>query len=542
MSRSRRGQDGVLAFDRRAFVTGLAATGAAGGAALLAAPSAASSSAASSSAVARTVAPHDRQYAELVRGANLRFTGRPDEVRLATSARQVTDALQRALDAGTRVAVRSGGHCYENFVADPEVGVVIDLADMNRVYYDPRMGAFAVEAGATLEQVYNALFRGWGVTIPGGSCPSVGAGGHIAGGGYGVLSRSMGLTVDHLYAVEVVVAGADGVACTVVATRNGEHKDLWWAHTGGGGGNFGIVTRYWFRSPGASGGPESLLPAGPRETLVADLSWQWADLTEAGFARLLGNYGEWLVRNSSPGAAENALFCQLKPQHRVAGSFGMTIEVDATRGDPDALLDSFLAEVGAGVGARPVTMERRRLPWLHAVEWPGFTGGRNPNWRFKIKSAYLRQGFTEEQVAAIHHHLTRSDYQHPGALLLLTSYGGQVNAVAPDATAVPQRDSILKPQFMVSWTDPAADEQHLSWVRELYRDVFASTGGVPAPGPRTDGCYVNYPDVDLADPGLNTSGVDWTELYYKDNYARLQRVKRRWDPQDVFRHAQSVRA
>lgn len=528
---------------RRAFVTGLA--GAAGGAAALAGPApaaVAAGTAVAHGAQAVTVVPRDRQYAELVRGANLRFAGTPAQVRLATDARQVTHALQHALDTGTRVAVRSGGHCYEDFVANPEVGVVIDLADMNRVYHDPRMGAFAVEAGATLEQVYNSLFRGWGVTIPGGSCPSVGAGGHIAGGGYGVLSRSRGLTVDHLYAVEVVVAGADGVARTVVATRDGQNRELWWAHTGGGGGNFGIVTRYWFRTPGASGAPERLLPAGPSETLVADLSWRWADLTEAGFTRLLGNYGDWLTRNSSPGSAANALFCQLKPQHRVAGSFGMTIEVDATTGDPDALLDGFLAEVGAGVGARPVTLERRRLPWLHAVEWPGFTGGRNPNWRFKIKSAYLRQGFTDEQVAAIHHHLTRSDYEHPGALLLLTSYGGQVNAVAPDETAVPQRDSVLKPQFMVSWTDPAADEQHLTWVRELYRDVFAETGGVPAPGPRTDGCYINYADVDLGDPEWNTSGVDWTELYYKGGYERLQQVKRQWDPHDVFRHAQSVRA
>ncbi|GAB3174242.1 FAD-binding oxidoreductase [Myceligenerans halotolerans] len=541
MSRPRAGR-GVSAFSRRAFVTGLAATGAAGGAALLGGPSPASAvTAAGRPGAPTTVLPSDRQYADLVRGANLRFTGNPDHVRLVTSPWQVARALQEALDTGKRVAVRSGGHCYEDFVAAPDIAVVIDLAGMNRVYHDRSTGAFAVEAGATLEHVYNTLFRGWGVTIPGGSCPSVGAGGHIAGGGYGVLSRGLGLTVDHLHAVEVVVAGADGVARTVVATRGGEHHDLWWAHTGGGGGNFGIVTRYWFRTPGASGEPGSLLPAGPRETLVTDLLWQWGDLTDAGFARLMRNYGDWLTRHSSPGDPANALFCQLKPQHRVAGSFGMTVEVDASQGDPDGLLDDFLAEMAAGVGARPITLERRRLPWLHAVEWPGFTGGRNPNWRFKIKSAYLRQGFTDEQIAAIHHHLTRTDYQHPGALLLLTSYGGRINAVAPHETAAPQRDSVLKPQFLVSWTEPGADEMHLNWVRELYRDVFSATGGVPVPGPQTDGCYINYADADLADPAWNTSGVEWTELYYKDGYRRLQHVKRRWDPHDVFRHAQSVR-
>jgi hypothetical protein len=140
----------------------------------------------------------------------------------------------------------------------------------------------------------------------------------------------------------------------------------------------------------------------------------------------------------------------------------------------------------------------------------------------------------------MYHHLTRTDYQNPGALLLLTSYGGAINRVAPDATVVPQRDSILKPQFIASWTDPALDDASLQWVRELYRDVFASTGGVPVPDSQTDGCYVNYADKDLSDPAWNTSGVAWPTLYYKGNYPRLRQIKAAYDPGNVFRHAQSI--
>ncbi|MFD0392095.1 FAD-binding protein [Streptomyces nogalater] len=108
-----------------------------------------------------------------------------------------------------------------------------------------------MEPGALLGEVYRRLFLGWGVTVPAGATAEVGIGGHVLGGGYGALSRRYGLSVDHLYAVEVVVVDERGRASTVVATREpgDPHRDLWWGHTGGGGGNFGVVTRYWFRSP-----------------------------------------------------------------------------------------------------------------------------------------------------------------------------------------------------------------------------------------------------------------------------------------------------
>ena len=117
-----------------------------------------------------------------------------------------------------------------------------------------------------------------------------------------------------------------------------------------------------------------------------------------------------------------------------------------------------------------------------------------------------------------------------------------MNAVGPDATATAQRDSVLKAIHTVYWADPAQDDLYLSWVRNFYRDLHADTGGVPGINGITDGSYINYADVDLADPVWNTSGVDWSTLYYKDNYPRLQRVKARWDPLNVFHHALSVQA
>jgi len=71
--------------------------------------------------------------------------------------------------------------------------------------------------------------------------------------------------------------------------------------------------------------------------------------------------------------------------------------------------------------------------------------------------------------------------------------------------------------------------------------VYADTGGVPAPGAVNDGSYINYPDIDLADPAWNTSGVPWHTLYYGANYPRLQRIKSRWDPGNTFQHDLSIR-
>ncbi|MGH7929730.1 MAG: BBE domain-containing protein, partial [Candidatus Binatia bacterium] len=67
-----------------------------------------------------------------------------------------------------------------------------------------------------------------------------------------------------------------------------------------------------------------------------------------------------------------------------------------------------------------------------------------------------------------------------------------------------------------------------------------ATGGVPTPGSSADGCYINYPDNDVADPARNRSSVPWQTLYFKDNYPRLQQVKRHWDPTNFFRHRLSI--
>ncbi|MFL5805331.1 MAG: FAD-binding oxidoreductase, partial [Roseiflexaceae bacterium] len=151
-----------------------------------------------------SVPPSDPRYPTLVIGFNQRFVGSPQYVQVCGDTDQVVHAVQRAVDRSLRVTVRGGGHCYEDFVSGNIDGVIIDLSPLNAVFKAPDAQRFCIEGGCTLWNVYTQLYKQYGRTIPGGSCYSVGAGGHIIGGGYGLLSRLHGLTVDYLHAAELV--------------------------------------------------------------------------------------------------------------------------------------------------------------------------------------------------------------------------------------------------------------------------------------------------------------------------------------------------
>ncbi|MFI7089849.1 FAD-dependent oxidoreductase [Streptomyces lydicus] len=533
------------------------------------------------------VGPGDARYEALRRGFNQRFIATPDYVAVVSSTEEVVAALNKYLashgpDASLdrRLTVRSGGHCYENFVCGEDVGVILDLGQMDRAYLDQERGAYCVEAGANNWHVATHLYAPFGVALPGGSCYSVGAGGHVVGGGYGLLSRQFGLTVDYLYAVEVVVVRDGQHAEVVVARRDSpeeELRDLWWAHTGGGGGNFGVVTRYWFKG----------LPKPPSEVLLSAVAWPWEELKDEPerFKSLVRNYGlffEYENTQRLPAALRGDftdMFTLLKLTHYSNGKIGLITQLDATRPDSVERLDAFLDWITQDLHVERSPLDRRmgehapmgglevptRLPWLTATQT---LNGSGDNQCGKYKSAYMTRGFTEPQLTAIFQALTREDYHNPQALLQVDSYGGAINLPDRHETAVYQRSSVLKLQYQTYWrnedsnedgvadhhdadVDPSIAAPHLRWIREFYRDVYEETGGVPVlqpdgaadgdkPLPVTDGCYINYPDTDLDDPGWNTSGQSSHRLYYGDNYRRLQGVKEYWDPRNVFRNAQSV--
>ena len=476
------------------------------------------------------VDPADSRYQTLIRGFNLRWVGSPGYIQICGDTSQVVSAVQEAVRANLRITVRSGGHCYENFAVGNHGGVIVDMAPMNHVYFDDAMQAYCIEAGCTLWNVYWNLYKEYGVVLPGGSCYSVGAGGHITGGGYGLLSRKHGLTVDWLTAVEIVVVDKNGHASAVIARDDSPDEDnrrLLWANQGGGGGNFGIVTRFFFRK----------LPLAPPEAYIANLAWNWSDMTQPQFTTLVQRYGQFLQKHSDPGSSFDGLFALLHLTHKAASQIVLTVQYV---GDRPELLSEFIQFINGDEQTGRIvpqthaigrhyfpqrTNDIQRMPWLYATQ--NFDGS-GPNQRGKYKSAYMTQPFPDAQIATMWQYLT-DGFTNPQALLQVDSYGCRINAVAPGATAVPQRSSIMKLQYQTYWTTEEETAENLKWMSDFYIAMYGPDG--PVPDGTMDGCYVNYPDSDLK---------NWSYLYYLGNYPELQAVKARWDPNNVFNHDQSV--
>lgn len=485
---------------------------------------------------------------------------------------QVAGCVDAALASyGKAVKIASGRHCYEDFVYNASTLAVIDLSALNQVGFDPVHDAWFVDAGAENWTVYRTLLNGYGKTLPAGSCYSVGAGGHITGGGYGFLSRLHGLTVDHLTGVDIVTW--DGHQATLrhvsaESTDEGE-RDLFWALCGAGCGNFGVIARYYFASP----------PDAPDHATIWNLAWDWTNLDPARFARLLGEYGEQMA------SLPETEFTALALRHVAAKQITYTLQcvslpgttysehcrhaerrIAETKARFDKIVPSSpvrrpLYGRPGSVGTAPAAHDYQHLTYLEALQTLDGTGAN----RFgKYKSAYMRGAFPTQQVDAIYHWLNKQPDGDPApdmseSLVQVDSYGGVVNTVAPATTAVPQRSSIMKLQYQTYWNnhsepgrggEPLFRQQgdaYLDWIDSFYRAVYAPYGGTPNPSRDTtglvDGCYYNYPDSGL---GTHERGdVDealW--LYFLDNYRNnprnLVRVKQRWDPESFFHHAQSI--
>ncbi|MET7280230.1 FAD-binding protein [Kribbella sp. NPDC005582] len=528
-----------MPISRRGLLAGTAAAGAG-----LAVPGTATAAAASSVgtvAAGEKIRPGDARYIDLVqRGQNKRFTAKPEYARVIASTEDAVRAVQEAVRSGKRIAVRSGGHCFEDFVDSSDVQVLLDMSTCDDVTFDERYRAFSIGVGATLEKVYKDLFYGWGVTLPAGGCLGVGVGGHFAGGGYGPLSRKYGSVVDHLYGVEVVVVDQHGRARSVVATRDNAHRDLWWAHTGGGGGNFGLVTRYLMRSAGASGRvPSESLPKAPSELLSNLIFYDWKTIGKAGFVRAVRNFFDFLEANNSPDSPYATLYSPFILTPSATGTFLMSNQLDASVPNAAGLLKKFTDAMIAGLDPAPQVYDVPAGPFLRTTiqrSIPATVGTTRNKW----KAGYLRKGYTDTQIETLHTQLTDPNNTATETSILLVPYGGKVNSVRPDATATAQRDVMAKMVMTVSWNDAGEDAKHLAWARTAYSEIYRETGGVPVPNATNAGSYINYPDVDLADPAYNKSGVPWHDLYYLGNYPRLRQIKSTWDPRNVFTHKLAI--
>jgi len=352
-----------------------------------------------------------------------------------------------------------------------------------------------VGAGARLLDVYEGLGKK-GLALPAGSCTTVGVSGLALGGGHGFLLRKWGLTADNVLSLDVVTAAGKLLVCSP-----SEHTDLYWACRGGGGGNFGVVTRWTFR-------------AHPLAT-VSTFHIDWP------FEQLPAVLAAW--QQLAPHAPDE-LFSVLS----LSGSGGVArVAAVGQLIGSKAALDSLLAPlVATGTPTGVASSER---PYLDAVRmWAGCTaldtchlgpGGEVVRATFAAKSDFIRRPLPAAAATVIANALKAA----PGrGLLLLDSYGGAINRVPKAATAFVHRDMLCSAQYLAYWTGAAQAVASRSWLRAFYAAMRPYASGE---------AYQNYIDAELQ---------TWRQAYYGSNFARLVAVKKRYDPANVFRFAQSI--
>lgn len=493
------------------------------------------------------------QFPSFLQGFNRRwFANNCNVVYLCYTAEGVINALEEAINLyDGAVKVKSGGHCYENFVFSEDAKAIIDVTGLDEAGHDEVRGYY-LGSGGNNWGAFKALFRDFGKVLPAGSCYSVGLGGHICGGGYGLLSRLNGLTIDWLTGVDIVVKpDKDQPARLIHVSKEskGAEQRLFWAQLGGGGGNFGVITRYYFKE----------LPDSPKSAFITTYAFEWDQLTPKILFKLL----EW-YRVFSEDQHNWNQFGLFKLNHSANDEIHLIIQTALHTESEDylnemrALIKKQSDELNAICPHRapqaPIVGHSSHFSPSMTVNTVKYTyyeatqtlNGSGPNQRGKYKSAYMRKGFTMDNAAAIYHALKTVP---PGidpadmkqSLLQVDSYGGKINLVDPTATAIAQRNSILKLQYQTYWTYAENDDAYLGWIRDFYGAVYVNTGGTPNPAldptDNVDGCYYNYPDVDL-NKLVGDEGA--LRLYFLHNLEGLIEVKNTWDPNNYFNHAQSI--
>lgn len=536
----------------------------------------------------------DARHGTLQKGFNQRWPADPSKgaknIAICRSWPEVQHAANEALALGMRITVRSGGHCYEGFVSnrDHQDLAIIDLSLMNSMSYSPSgditsefapgVGRYSLRAasGGQNWDGYVALYKQAGKTLPGGSCYSVGLGGHITGGGYGLLSRQHGLVVDWLTAVDILVPHSTGRALLprhIGAHSTGEDAELFAACRGGGGGNFGIILNYYFAT----------LPDAPSQAYWLTLSYPWEQLAAAGgaqgaFAQLLQTYALWWQANdpywNDPAQGNGGLFSLLKLNARAAGDIVLAVQFTDTDGrvgkGKDQAFNHFIdAMTSFGInpfqgndyvvpGIPPSSMPHDRYRSGHTasskarqMDWLALTqtiNGSGPNQRGKYKSEYRIGGYSPAEIDVLWQRffVDGNDPRLNQTLLQIDSYGGAINARGDGGgTVVSQRQSTLKSQFQTYWSDAEDDAFHTEWLRETYRQLYRAAGVGDKPYPdqsRFQGCYINYPDIDMLYANSEGGAIDprWLELYYGPFADSLISLKQRIDPKNIFRHAMSI--
>ncbi|MER7576408.1 FAD-binding oxidoreductase [Streptomyces sp. NPDC126514] len=453
------------------------------------------------------IRPGDRTWTTARQLYNTRFdTLKPAAIAYVAHQADIRTALAYAHAHNLRTAIRNGGHSYAGWSSGNGC-LVIDVSRLDRIRTSA--GTAVIGAGAKLIDVYRAL-AAQGVTLPAGSCPTVGISGLTLGGGHGVVSRAYGLTCDSLTRATLVTA--DGKQLTADATTN---KDLFWALRGAGNGNFGIVTELQFKTHPAP------------QAVTAYLSWPWSRA-----AAVLKAWQEW-----GP-AQPDEIWSSFHLANATGGT--PTVSVAAFSLGTHGELQNAVDRLADRVGAPATSVSLRRRSYEESMEvyagcssfatdaqchLPGTTPGRSPQGALNRETYAAKSDFFDRSLspAGIQALLAGMKSVRGGTgSVALTALGGAVNRVPPTATAFVHRRSRMLAQYIAAWRAGTGGTTARSWLTEAHTAMRPYASGA---------AYQNYPDPDLK---------NWRTAYYGDAAPRLARLKGRYDPEGFFTYPQAL--
>jgi FAD/FMN-containing dehydrogenase len=437
--------------------------------------------------------PGDGAYDSARKIWNAMVDKHPAVIARCATTSDVVRGVTFARESGLLLAVRGGGHNIAgNAICDD--GLVIDLSRMKAARVDPKARRVTIEGGATLADL-DAATQAHGLATPVGINSTTGLAGLTLGGGFGWLSRKYGLTIDNLESAEVVTAAGE-----VVRASATEHPDLFWALRGGGG-NFGVVTRFEFR----------LHPVGPN-VLSGLIVYPIAEAKSvlqryrAFIAQAPEDLTVWAVMRQAPPLP----FLPKEVHGKGMIALALIYAGEPTEGEPlIAPLRKFGTPLGEHVGVQPY------VAWQQAFD-PLLTAGARNYWK-SHNFTTLADGLFDTVIAAM------GTLPSPQTELFLGALGGAASRPAPDATAYAPRDAQFVMNVHGRWENLADDKRCIAWARDFFKAAAPFASG---------SVYVNF---------LTADEGERVRAAYGPNYDRLARVKRTYDPDNLFRMNHNIK-
>jgi FAD/FMN-containing dehydrogenase len=425
---------------------------------------------------------------------NAMIDRRPSLVARCTNATDVLQAVRFARNNELLLAVRGGGHNIAgNAICDD--GLLIDLSGMRSVRVDPQRRSARVDPGATLGD-FDRAAQEFGLATPLGINSTTGVAGLTLGGGFGWLSRRFGLTIDNLLSADVVTANGE-----LVRASASQNPDLFWAIRGGGG-NFGVVTSFEFKLHPV--GPDVLsgLVVHPLEDAPAVLRY-YRDFV----ASAPDEFACWFVMRKAPPLPF------LAPEWHGREILGLAMCYSGDIAEGERVMAPLRAQ---GRPVADVVAPHPYVAWQTILD-PLLTSGERNYWK--------SHDFIELSDGLIDVFLQYAQrLPDPQSEIAFAQLGGAVGRVADDATAYTHRNANFVLNVHGRWSDPGKDAKCIAWARDLFN----------AAGPyATGGVYVNF---------LTGEEGDRVREAYGSNFDRLIELKNRYDPKNLFRVNQNIRA